>query len=245
MAGLIIKNLYKTFNINNKKVEALNDINLNIQDGSFVTIVGRSGCGKTTLLRIISGLETQTEGEIEFTRENSEKNISQKVGIVFQEPRLMPWLTVEQNMAFPLIKNSDRQEVYYTVHKYLEMLGLENFKDAYPDQISGGMAQRVSLGRTLCYDPEIILMDEPLGALDAFNRRKLQNDFINIFRENKKTIVFVTHDIEEAIYLGQKIVVLDKGKVTSEIAVPLNYYRDTTSLEFLKLREEIMSLLLG
>lgn len=245
MAGLIIKNLYKTFNINNKKVEALNDINLNIQDGSFVTIVGRSGCGKTTLLRIISGLETQTEGEIEFTRGNSEKNISQRIGIVFQEPRLMPWLTVEQNMAFPLIKNSDRQEVYYTVHKYLEMLGLENFKDAYPDQISGGMAQRVSLGRTLCYDPEIILMDEPLGALDAFNRRKLQNDFINIFRENKKTIVFVTHDIEEAIYLGQKIVVLDKGKVTSEIAVPLNYYRDTTSLEFLKIREEIMSLLLG
>lgn len=245
MAGLIIKNLYKIFNINNKKVEALNDINLNIQDGSFVTIVGRSGCGKTTLLRIISGLETQTEGEIEFTRGNSEKSISQRIGIVFQEPRLMPWLTVEQNMAFPLIKNSDRQEAYYTVHKYLEMLGLENFKDAYPDQISGGMAQRVSLGRTLCYDPEIILMDEPLGALDAFNRRKLQNDFINIFRENKKTIVFVTHDIEEAIYLGQKIVVLDKGKVTSEIAVPLNYYRDTTSLEFLKLREEIMSLLLG
>lgn len=245
MAGLIIKNLHKTFNINNKEVNALNNINLTIEDGSFVTIVGKSGCGKTTLLRVICGLEKVTKGNIEFTKGSNEKNISKRVGIVFQEPRLMPWLTVKQNMAFPLLKNNDKEAIDDVVHKYLDMLGLESFKDAYPNQISGGMAQRVALGRTLCYDPEIILMDEPLGALDAFNRRKLQNEFINIFRENKKTILFVTHDVEEAIYLGQKIVVFDKGSVTSEIPVSLDYYRDTTNLEFLKLREEILGLLLA
>ncbi|KZL92111.1 ABC transporter ATP-binding protein [Clostridium magnum] len=245
MAGLIIRNLYKTFNINNKEVNALSNINLTIEDGSFVTIVGKSGCGKTTLLRAICGLEKVTKGNMEFTKGSNEKNISKRVGIVFQEPRLMPWLTVEQNMAFPLLKSDDKEAVHDIVHKYLEMLGLENFKDAYPNQISGGMAQRVALGRTLCYDPEIILMDEPLGALDAFNRRKLQNEFINIFTENKKTIIFVTHDVEEAIYLGQKIVVFDKGSVRSEIPVSLDYYRDTTSLEFLKLREEILGLLLA
>jgi sulfonate transport system ATP-binding protein len=224
---------------------ALNNINLTIEDESFVTIVGKSGCGKTTLLRVICGLENSTKGEIEFTKVNDIKNTDRRVGIVFQEPRLMPWLTVEENMAFPLLKNKDKKEVVYLVRKYLEMLGLESFKDAYPNQISGGMAQRVALGRTLCYDSEIILMDEPLGALDAFNRRKLQNEFINIFRENRKTIVFVTHDVEEAIYLGQKIVVFDKGSVASEIPVSLDYYRDTTSLEFLNLREEILAFLLG
>lgn len=245
MAGLIIKNLCKSFNINNQEVMALNNINFTIEDGSFVTIVGKSGCGKTTFLRVICGLENSTKGQIEFTKVNDIKNTDKRVGIVFQEPRLMPWLTVEENMAFPLIKSKNKKEVVYLVRKYLEMLGLESFKDAYPNQISGGMAQRVALGRTLCYDPEIILMDEPLGALDAFNRRKLQNEFINIFRENKKTIVFVTHDVEEAIYLGQKIVVFDKGCVASEIPVSLSYYRDTTSLEFLKLREKILALLLS
>lgn len=244
MAGLIIKNLCKNFNINNKEILALNNINLYIEDGSFVTIVGKSGCGKTTLLRIICALEKQTCGEIEFISDNKEEDISKRVGIVFQEPRLMSWLTVEQNMAFPLMKNKNKEETYYIVHKYLEMLGLESFKDAYPSQISGGMAQRVSLGRTLCYDPEIILMDEPLGALDAFNRRKLQNEFINIFIENKKTVIFVTHDVEEAIYLGQKVVVMDDGKVSSEILVPLEYYRNTTDLRFLKLREDILHLFL-
>lgn len=244
MAGLIVKNLYKNFNINNKEILALNNINLYIEDGSFVTIVGKSGCGKTTLLRIICALEKQTYGEIKFTSANKEEDISKRVGIVFQEPRLMPWLTVEQNMAFPLMKNKNKEETYYIVHKHLEMLGLESFRDVYPSQISGGMAQRVSLGRTLCYDPEIILMDEPLGALDAFNRRKLQNEFINIFIENKKTVIFVTHDVEEAIYLGQKVVVMDDGKVSSEISVPLEYYRDTTDLRFLKLREDILHLFL-
>ncbi|AKA72271.1 ABC transporter ATP-binding protein [Clostridium scatologenes] len=243
MAGLKIKKLCKSFDIKDTKFNALNDINLSIEDGSFVTIVGKSGCGKTTLLRIICGLEKQTEGDVSFTYRNEnvkEKDSKKRVGIVFQEPRLMPWLTVEQNMAFPLIKNKNRQEVFDIVHKYLNMLGLEKFKEAYPSQISGGMAQRVSLGRTLCYDPEIILMDEPLGALDAFNRSKLQREFINIFLENKKTIVFVTHDVDEAIYLGQKIVVMDKGHIVKEETIDIDYYRDSSSNKFLDIKNSLL-----
>jgi sulfonate transport system ATP-binding protein len=243
MAGLKIENLYKNFDIKGNKIKALNNINLLIEDESFVTIVGKSGCGKTTLLRIICGLEEQTEGNMKFTYKGVKsegKDFKKKVGIVFQEPRLMPWLTVEQNMAFPLIKNKDRIQVYNIVHKYLNMLGLEDFKEAYPSQISGGMAQRVSLGRTLCYNPEIILMDEPLGALDAFNRRKLQKEFIKIFLENKKTIIFVTHDVDEAIYLGQKIVVMDNGFIVKEKEVNMNYYRDNSDSEFLELKKKIL-----
>ncbi|AWI06522.1 ABC transporter ATP-binding protein [Clostridium drakei] len=248
MAGLEIKKLCKSFDIKGTKVSALNNINLLIEDESFVTIVGKSGCGKTTLLRIICGLENQTEGNISFIYRDGklkEKDSKKKVGIVFQEPRLMPWLTVEQNMAFPLIKNKNRQEVCDIVHKYLNMLGLENFKEAYPSQISGGMAQRVSLGRTLCYNPEIILMDEPLGALDAFNRSKLQREFINIFLENKKTIVFVTHDVDEAIYLGQKIVVMDKGHIIKEEIIDMDYYRDSSSNKFLEIKNSLLKEILA
>ena len=242
MAGLKIQNLCKSFDINDKKINVLNNLNMTIQDGSFVTIVGKSGCGKTTLLRILCGLEKQSEGSIEFTGNLQGNNSKSKIGIVFQEPRLMPWLTVEQNMAFPLIKEKDRNLVYEKVYKYLKMLGLESFKNAYPHQISGGMAQRVSLGRTLCYDSEIILMDEPLGALDAFNRRKLQKEFINIFLENKKTIIFVTHDVDEAVYLGEKVIVMDKGSIIKEVPVNLEYYRDFNSREFLQIREDVLNL---
>lgn len=240
MAGLMIKDLCKSFYINNEEIKAVRNVSLNIKNESFTTIVGKSGCGKTTLLRIICGLEMQTSGHINFLNEKR----SGKIGIVFQEPRLMPWLTVKQNMAFPIAKGRDKNNIDETVNKYLNMLGLEKFKDAYPSQISGGMAQRVSLGRTLCYDPDIILMDEPLGALDAFNRRKLQNEFINIFKKNKKTIVFVTHDVEEAIYLGENVVIMNQGAVVEQVPVNMDYYRDTANIDFIKLREQILNSIL-
>lgn len=237
MQAVLIKNLSKEYKIKGKKVQALKDINLQIEQGSFVTVVGKSGCGKTTLLRILSGLEAKTKGEITFN--------SPKVSIIFQEPRLMPWLTVKQNLGFSLINNKDKSTTEKNVNKYLEMLGLMEFKDAYPTQISGGMAQRTAFGRTLCYNPDLILMDEPLGALDAFNRRKLQKDLIDIFVKNKKTIIFVTHDVDEAIYLGQKIVVMDQGRIINEISVELPYPRKTSNEDFFKLREEILSLILN
>ncbi|MGV8980718.1 ABC transporter ATP-binding protein [Clostridium sp.] len=240
MADLIIKNLSKTYEIENKKIHALKKIDLTIPDGSFVTIVGKSGCGKTTLLKLLCGLEDKTFGSIEFTHSND--NDDNKVSIVFQEPRLMPWLTVEENMAFSLINCKDKNYVAQKVSTYLKLLGLYNFRKAYPAQISGGMAQRTSLGRTLCYEPQIILMDEPLGALDAFNRKKLQNELVNIFLKTGKTILFVTHDIEEAISLGQKIVVMDRGSIIKEIPINMDYYRDTSSLEFFNHKNQVLNI---
>ncbi len=240
MAGLIIKNLSKTFEIGNKKVLALKNIDLTVSNGSFVTIVGRSGCGKTTLLKLLCGLDTKSEGTSKLTDLIHGQN--NKISIVFQEPRLMPWLTVEENMAFSLINCKDKTYVNEKVSEYLKLLGLYNFRNAYPSQISGGMAQRTSLGRTLCYEPQIILMDEPLGALDPFNRKKIQNDLINIFLKGGKTILFVTHDIEEAIYLGQKIIVMDTGSVIKEIPINIEYYRDIISEEFFYYKKQISNI---
>jgi len=163
------------------------------------------------------------------------------MGMVFQEPRLMPWLTVKGNMAFSFLGDRDDGQREEIVDKYLNMLGLTNFKDAYPYQISGGMAQRTALGRTLCYDPDIILMDEPLGALDAFNRRKLQNDIIHIYLRDKKTIVFVTHDVDEAVYLGQTTIIMEKGKIIDTIDIDLPYPRDIRSERYFELRDRILN----
>ncbi|TCO77491.1 ABC transporter ATP-binding protein [Marinisporobacter balticus] len=234
MAQLVIRNLSKKFHIHNKEITALDNINLSINEGTFVTIVGKSGCGKTTLLKILCGLEEKTYGEITTNCKN--------IGIVFQEPRLMPWLTVEENMQFSLLERNHEQK--YLVEKYLKLLDLYSFKDAYPSQISGGMAQRVSLGRTLCYNPDIILMDEPLGALDAFNRRKLQKEIIDLFLREKKTIIFVTHDVEEATFLGQRIVALDQGRMIKDISNNLEYIRKINDIDFLNIKEEILNAIL-
>lgn len=240
MAGLIVKNLSKTFEFQNKKIQVLKDINLDIPDRSFITMVGKSGCGKTTFLRIVAGLESKTEGQIEFI--NCKDRSKKKIGIVFQEPRLMPWLTVEQNLAFSLIKCKDKSYVKDKVQATLEILGLADFKKAYPSQISGGMAQRVSLGRTLCFDPEIILMDEPLGALDAFTRKKLQNELVDIFIKSGKTFIFVTHDIEEAVYLGQRVAVMNNGIITEEIKIDLDFFRNPEDAKFLEYKKSILNI---
>ncbi|MGE5628319.1 MAG: ABC transporter ATP-binding protein [Solirubrobacterales bacterium] len=239
MQAVTIKKLCKIYDIKGKRVNALDHINLDIEQGSFVTIVGKSGCGKTTLLRILAGLENKTSGDVTFSKD------IERVGIMFQEPRLMPWLTVKDNLGFSMLNIKDKDYIDKTVDKYLEMLGLWDFKDAYPSQISGGMAQRTALGRTLCYNPDLILMDEPLGALDAFNRRKLQNDLIEILNEHKKTIIFVTHDVDEAVYLGQKVIAMDNGIVLKELNIDMPYPRKFNSENFLKIREELLSLILN
>lgn len=234
MMALTLSKVGKTYSLAAKEVMAVADISLTVATGSFVTIVGRSGCGKTTLLRLIAGLEAASGGTIRFDPPAG------KIGLVFQEPRLMPWLTVEKNMAFALGKEPDRDRVEHTVAHYLKMLKLEDFRQAYPAQISGGMAQRTALGRTLCYDPDIILMDEPLGALDAFTRAGLQQELIHIFLLTRKTILFVTHDVDEAVLLGQQVIVMDNGRICKTVPVPLAYPRNPAAAEFYALRTQVL-----
>jgi sulfonate transport system ATP-binding protein len=239
MAGVKITGLNKTYFIKGQVIKALNDINLKIEDGSFTAIVGKSGSGKTTLLRLLSGLEEKTSGNLDFYFSDGDHTAStERVGIVFQEPRLMPWLTVRENIAFSQQKKRIEKKNMEVVDKYLEILGLQGFGDAYPSQISGGMAQRAALGRALCFDPDIILMDEPFGALDYFTRKKLQNEIMELFFNQKKTFILVTHDVEEAVYLSQKIVVLDAGKTVGEFDIDLPYPRQLTEPKFLALREK-------
>jgi sulfonate transport system ATP-binding protein len=240
MSRVEVTDLFKSYQLAGRELEVLRGISFTLEDYSFVTLVGKSGCGKTTLLRIVCGLETASRGGVHFIHDSGNEN-SRKASIVFQEPRLMPWLTVGQNMAFALAGDPDKKRTRETVDFYLNLLGLTDFRNAYPSQISGGMAQRVSLGRTLCLDSDVILMDEPFGALDAFTRRNLQKELVNIFTVQRKTILFVTHDVDEAIYMGQRVLVMERGQITEDIRIDLPYPRDPLSKEFYPLRERILS----
>ena len=239
MAGVELCNLSKHFLLGERIISAVQSVTTTISHGSFTVIVGKSGCGKTTLLRLLGGLEELTEGQIHWT-DIEKQQLLPKIGFVFQEPRLMPWLTVYENMAFSLDKSLLPEAVATIVNPILNQLGLESFRDAYPAQLSGGMAQRVSLGRTLCYDPDLILMDEPFGALDYFTRKKLQHEMVELFLLQKKTVIFVTHDVSEAIYLGQRILVMDEGRIVKEIPIEMSYPRNLASSGILDIQTEIL-----
>ena len=243
MAGVEIRNLSKQFRIGDRTVDAVNNATATIADGSFTVIVGKSGCGKTTLLRLLGGLEQPTAGRIRWS--GADVAAPPKIGFVFQEPRLMPWLTVFENMAFSLPRPLAPATKADLVLPTLRQLGLEAFRDAYPAQLSGGMAQRVSLGRTLCFQPEVILMDEPFGALDYFTRRKLQREIMELFLGQKKTLILVTHDVTEAVFLAQTVLVMDAGSLVREIPVPMPYPRDPASPGFLDIQAEILDALGG
>ncbi len=244
MAGAKLQNLSKQFVLGEQSIDAVNNVSATIAHGSFTVIVGKSGCGKTTLLRLLGGLEQKSSGQIQWSDLQNQQN-SPKTGFVFQEPRLMPWLTVYENMAFSLDKTLPPTTVSAIVTPTLNQLGLQSFRDAYPSQLSGGMAQRVALGRTLCYDPDLILMDEPFGALDYFTRKRLQREMTDLFLKQKKTLIFVTHDVTEAIYLGQKILVMDAGTLVREIPVEMPYPRDPTHKDFLRVQQDILDSLGG
>jgi sulfonate transport system ATP-binding protein len=180
--------LTKTYTISGNLITALNAVDLTFSENSFTCIVGKSGCGKTTLLRLLSGLESATSGTINYGK-------AAKIGFVFQEPRLMPWLTVNANIAFAA--KNDPSLPAAPDEELLELLGLKAFQHSYPSQLSGGMAQRTALGRTLFQNPDLILMDEPFSALDYFTRRSLQQMLLALFQQQKKSVIFVTHDVEE------------------------------------------------
>jgi ABC-type nitrate/sulfonate/bicarbonate transport system ATPase subunit len=241
-AGLLeINHLHKWFKFGNKELQVLADVNLTIREGEFVSLVGSSGCGKTTLLRIILGLETQYAGDA-FLHGERIQGPSTRRGMVFQEHRLLPWLTVEQNVAFGLINQKASEEKKERIRQYLGLVGLKGFEKCYPRQLSGGMAQRAAIARALINRPEILLLDEPLGALDALTRMYMQKELEHIWQKEKLTTIMVTHDIEEAVYLSDRIVLMSDrpGKIKKIIPVPLTRPRDREDLDFIRIKEELL-----
>jgi sulfonate transport system ATP-binding protein len=236
-----IRGLRKSYQVSGRCLEVLKGLDLDVAEEGITVVLGRSGCGKTTLLRLIAGLETADSGEkITFSSKAREKedNRKEKIGVIFQEPRLMPWLTVEKNILFGVKrKQQDRKKL----SGLLELTGLTGFEKARPSQLSGGMQQRVALARALAYEPDFLLMDEPFAALDYFTRGQMQQELLRIFQTEKKGILFVTHSIEEALTVGTRIVILENGicKKSYDLG-SLPFPRDLMSGEMLKIKRELI-----
>ncbi len=201
-----VEHLNKKFVVNKQPMEVLHDITLQIKRGEFITIVGHSGCGKSTLLKIMCGLVDYEDGLVERNGHKVD-GPGPNCGMVFQEHRLLPWLKIKDNVGFGL-KNMSQEEKEEKVRQHLEMVGLKGFEDSYPSQLSGGMSQRAAIARGLANNPTILLLDEPFGALDALTRIQMQKEILRIQKAEKATMVMVTHDIDEAVYLGDRIVVM-------------------------------------
>ena len=225
-----ISNLSKHFFIGEKRIDVLRELNLSIKKDKITVILGRSGCGKTTLLRLVAGLESISQGEIKFKEQA-------KIGFVFQEARLMPFLNVYENIVFALKK----QEIEPAkIDSLISMIGLSDFKFAAVSQLSGGMSSRVSLARVLAYEANLILMDEPFAALDAFTRASMQAEILKI--QACKTILFVTHNIDEALFLADEIILLEKGGIKSNYDLSnLARPRDLLSGELIAIKRKILS----
>ncbi|MBP2143997.1 NitT/TauT family transport system ATP-binding protein [Methanococcus voltae] len=237
---LQIKNVTKRYTGKNE-VLAVDNVSLEIGESEFISIVGPSGCGKSTLLRMVAGLETISDGEIIFNGNKVEGTNAER-GMVFQQYTLMPWRTVLQNITFGLeVKNIPKEERLTIARKYIQMIGLEDFENSYPYELSGGMQQRVAIARTLANDPQIVLMDEPFGALDAQTRSMLQNHLLKIWETDKKTILFITHSVDEAIYLSDKVVIMSArpGKIKEIVDINIERPRSRISSEFLDYKKRI------
>lgn len=233
MAGqpkIRIRGLVKRFETRHRVVTALDGIDLDVEEGEFVCLVGPSGCGKTTLLRILAGLEQPTAGTIETARRDPSRPLQ---AMVFQEQSVFPWMTVRRNIGYGLaMRRVPRAERERIVDHYLRMVGLERFADAYPYQLSGGMKQRVSVARAFATDPEILLMDEPFAALDEQNKLLLAQELLRIWEGSRKTVLYVTHSIDEAIHLGDRIVVFtaSPGRIKATFPVPIPRRRDLDTI---------------
>jgi sulfonate transport system ATP-binding protein len=240
--SLEIRNLAKSFIINGNRHPVFRGIDLTIEPGEFVVIVGESGSGKTTLLRIIAGLETADTGSVAVSGKHVD-GLNTECGVVFQEPRLLPWLLVRKNVSLGLeLRHVPRPVIDRTVKEFLDLVGLGDFSSAYPSQLSGGMAQRVGIARALAINPQILLLDEPLGALDAMTRMRMQGELERIWQERKVTTVMVTHDIEEAVYLADKLVLMSSKRdgIREVIPVALPRPRDRASGEFAEVRAALL-----
>lgn len=231
MSGIKLKNIQKKYVLENHTVSVLKGIDFQIPDKKITVLLGKSGCGKTTLLRLVGGLEQADSGEIKVDEKH-------KFAFVFQEPRLMPWLTVWDNVKFGL-KKGEWDSKY--IQKLVDVVGLQGFEKAYPNQLSGGMQQRVAIARALAYRPSFILMDEPFAALDYFTRDQMQKELIHLQREYGVSIFFVTHSMDEALILGDKIALMESGRMKWECLVDTNKeHRNLLDSKFIDLKTKII-----
>ena len=237
-----IRDLSKSFSLGGRELAVLRSLNLDIRSGECLVIVGASGSGKTTLLRILAGLERADAGAVAIDGTEIE-GVGEQRAVIFQEPRLLPWLTVLGNVAFGLeVRGVAKAEGEKRARFYIALVGLAEFSDAYPWQLSGGMAQRVGIARALTVQPEILLLDEPLGALDAMTKISMQEELARIWSEENVTMVVVTHDLEEAIYLADRVLILpkEKGGAARLIDIDLPRPRDRSEGRFVRYREELL-----
>ena len=237
-----IRDLSKSFSLGGRQLAVLRSLNLDIRSGECLVIVGASGSGKTTLLRILAGLERADAGAVAIDGTEIE-GVGEQRAVIFQEPRLLPWLTVLGNVAFGLeVRGVAKAEAEKRAPFYIALVGLAEFSDAYPWQLSGGMAQRVGIARALTVQPEILLLDEPLGALDAMTKISMQEELARIWSEENVTMVVVTHDLEEAIYLADRVLILpkEKGGAARLIDIDLPRPRDRSEGRFVRYREELL-----
>ena len=242
---IILDNVSKSFIKENEPQEILQNISLNVDTGEFLCIVGPSGCGKTSILRLIAGLDFPTSGRITESEIQIE-GPSPERGYVFQQFSLFPWRNVLENVTFGLeVKGMRKEERNKKARQYLKMVELSPYQKNHPGELSGGMKQRVAIARSLVTNPHVMLMDEPFSALDVQTRQKLQEELVRIWEEEQKTIIFVTHDVEEAIFLADRVVVLSQspGRIIKSFHINLERIRDRTSPKFLELKREITGLL--
>lgn len=240
---LVLDHVSKIYNSNDGKVHSLIDISLNVEPNEFLCIIGPSGCGKTTLLRLIAGLDTPTSGKITLNGVEV-KEPSPERGMIFQEYSLFPWRNVLRNVEFGLeiLGIENKQEI---AEHYLNLVGLDKVKSKYPYELSGGMKQRVAIARALATNPSILLMDEPFGSLDAQTRNMIQDELLNIWDKTRKTILFVTHSVDEALYLADRIIVMSRspGQIIEELKVDVERPRERTDDAIVKERYRILKLL--
>jgi NitT/TauT family transport system ATP-binding protein/sulfonate transport system ATP-binding protein len=238
---LTIRGVTKRFAVGDGDVEALAPVDLTIHQGEFVCMIGASGCGKSTLLRIIAGFEEPTTGDVSIDGKAITGPGSDR-GMVFQDYALFPWMTVRENISFgPRQRQLPREEIERTTDEFIRMVGLERFADRYPNQLSGGMKQRVAIARVLANNANILLMDEPFGALDALTREQLQHELLQIWARTGVTTIFVTHSVEEAVLLADRVLVMSAGpgRIDSDFRIDLARPREVSSPEFNALRRDV------
>ena len=246
-SSLVVRDVKKSFPAPDDPLsrrQVLDEISFSLAAGELVSLVGPSGCGKSTLLRLIAGLDSTDEGELlvgpdPISAPNAER------GLVFQDPNLFPWLTVRRNIQAGLVARGVLQEKKSEVDEFMRLVGLETFANVYPHHLSGGMAQRAALARALINHPKVLLLDEPLGALDAFTRMRMQDEVLRLWETRRTTMLLVTHDIDEAIYMSDRIMIMTPrpGRIERTITVDLNRPRQRDSADFLRLRSDILNYL--